>query len=47
LKRAAYLAHVLNHYDEAKVNDAIAFGTWVAEYQMTSYINKTYAYLSK
>lgn len=47
MKRAAYLAHVLNHYDERKIDDAIAFGCWVAEYQMTSYANKTYAYLYK
>lgn len=41
-KRAAYLAHVLNHYNKARINDAIVFGAWVAEYQLRSYTNLTY-----
>lgn len=40
--RAAYLAHVLNHYNKARINDAIAFGAWVAEYQLRAYTNLTY-----
>lgn len=45
--RAAYLAHVLNHYDEEKIADDIVFGRWVAEYFRRSYLNQKYAYLNK
>jgi hypothetical protein len=33
---------VLNHYNKARINDAIAFGAWVAEYQLRAYTNLTY-----
>lgn len=39
-RRAAYLAWVLNHHED--VNNAIAFGEWVAEYMFRSALFHTY-----
>lgn len=42
MRRAAYLAYILSHYDDQRMGDWIAFGAWVAEYQLRSYTNRTY-----
>lgn len=45
--RATYLAHVLNHYDEQKVAESVAFGKWVGDYFIANFMNHKYAYLHK
>ena len=47
MKRAAYLAYILSHYDNDHMQDHIEFGQWVAEYQLRNYQNITYNDLKK
>lgn len=40
LQRASYLAYLLNHF--TRLTDALAFGTWIAEYMLRATINLTF-----
>lgn len=47
MRRAAYLAYILSHYDNDHMQNHIEFGKWVAEYQLRNYQNITYNDLKK